>query len=92
MSEVNQALSAVDDFRHIIHGYMGYDGETGGLVSKIMGLTIEVEELLHEPTKENIQEALAKAQICRDDCSYYASEAPDAWRQVNLVVATLEKL
>ena len=92
MSEVNLALSVVDDFRHIVHGYIGYDGETGGLVSKILGLTDTIKELLQEPTNENTHKALAKAQICRDDCSYYSSEAPDAWRQVNLVVETLEKL
>jgi hypothetical protein len=92
MSEVNQALSVVNDFRHMVHGYMGYDGETGGLVSRILGLTDAVRMLLQEPTKENIKEALNKAQICRDDCSYYSSDAPDAWRQVNRVIEALEKL
>jgi hypothetical protein len=92
MSEVNEALSAVSDLGNIVRGYMVYDGETGGLVSKIMGIINEVEDLLLEPTMENIQEALEKAQICRDDCSYYTSEAPDAWRQVNLLVEKLKKL
>jgi hypothetical protein len=92
MSEVNEALSAVSDLGNIVRGYMVYDGETGGLVSKIMGIINEVEELLLKPTRENIQEALEKAQICRDDCSYYTSEAPDAWRQVNLLAEKLKKL
>ena len=92
MSEVNQALLAADDFENIVRGYMAYDAETGGLVSKIMGLTNGVKELLSEPTRKNIQEALEKAHICRDDCSYYTSDAPDAWRQVNLLIEKLEKL
>jgi hypothetical protein len=92
MSEVNQALSTADDFENVVRGYMAYDAETGGLVSKIMGLTNEVKELLLQPTRENIQEALGKAQICRDNCSYYSSDAPDAWRQVNLLIEKLEKL
>ena len=92
MSEIDEALSAVDDFGNIVHEYMAYDGETGGLVSSIMGLTNEVRELLCEPTRENIHQALEKAQVCKDKCSYYKSEAPDAWRQVNLLVEKLEKL
>ncbi len=92
MSEVNQALSAADDFWNTARGYISYDAETGGLVSKIMGLTNEVKELLLEPTREHVQEALGKAHICRDNCSYYSSDAPDAWRQVNLLIEKLEKL
>ena len=92
MSAVIEALEAIKVLEIIASGYMGYDASVGGIVSHGIKLLAEAKELLRNPTKENIREVVERVQICKDNCSPYAAEAPDAMRQINLVLERLQAL
>lgn len=92
MSEINEVMEALKSLESGLAGYMGYDSMVGGLVSRSIKTLAEVRQILGNPTKKNIQEALKKVKGCKDSLSPYAGYAPDLVRKADLVIGKLRTL
>jgi hypothetical protein len=92
MASASEASETIKNLEDMISGYPMYDGMVGGLVSESIKTLAEIRELLKEPTKQNVQEAVRKFQALADRLSPYAGEAPHVAEQADLVMKKLRAL
>ena len=91
MPELEEALKKIREVKRTAEAYMSFDAAAGGLISEAANKLAAMEELLQNPSPDNIEKCLEKIDSFVERFSPYRSYASDMIDKIASCRGNLQK-